>query len=499
MASLQAVHPDSMSEFQLKELFKNRKFNSSLRTVSGKKLEIIKTGEANSDAGPDFKHALIRINGMILRGDIELHRVSSDWYSHNHHTDRNYNSVVLHVVGKCNEGADCLTSSGRRIETLELVRFLSDGAGVFLSHLESEERLTRVRCAGENDKVSRQEKLAYLNLLGEKRFAHKVNKFEERLKDIIDENRPVVFEAKQKYFRDFSELQIEHRSYDKSELQDEVYWDQLLYEGILEGLGYSKNTLPFRKLARSVPLSFLKEQSNGERLSIEAILFGASGLLPHDLSSFDEETSVYCEKLSQIWQGIKKKYKREYMNRSEWLFFKLRPQNFPTLRIAGASCLLSGQANGCFAKEVTGWASSKSEAELSATWRRLLTVPSQDYWARHFVFGTPATTEIRMLIGSSRAEEIIINVILPLVYLRGRIFDDQGLQEKALRIYGSHRPTADNNITLILKDALFGGDNVFSTVQIQQGALHIYRTLCSERRCMRCRIGKAIYGGKSAA
>lgn len=499
MTSLQAVHPENMSEFQLKELFKNRKFRSSLRTVSGKKLEIIRTGESNSDAGPDFRHALIRINGTMVRGDVELHRVSSDWYSHNHHSDRNYNSVVLHVVGKFDEGRECLTLSGRKIETLELVKFLSDGAEGFLNHLETEERLTKVKCAGENDKVQRQEKLDYLNQLGEKRFTHKVNKFEDRLKDIIDDNRPVVFEAKQKYFRDFSELHIEHRSIDKSDLQGEAYWDQLLYEGILEGLGYSKNTVPFRKLARNVPLSFLKEHSNGEKLSIEAILFGASGLLPHDMNGFDEESSAYCENLNQIWQGIKKKYRREYMDQSEWLFFKLRPQNFPTIRIAGVSCLLSGQRDGCSAKEVTGWASSQNETELSESWRRFLVVPSQDYWARHFVFGTHAATEIRMLIGSSRAEEIIINVILPLVYLRGRIFDDQGLQEKALRIYGSHRPTADNNITLILKDALFDGDNVFNTVQIQQGALHIYRTLCSERRCMRCRIGKAIYGGKSAA
>ncbi|MCL4539565.1 MAG: DUF2851 family protein [Bacteroidetes bacterium] len=499
MPSLQAVHPEDLSEFQLKELFKNRMFNSSLKSVSGMEVEIIRTGEPNYDAGPDFRRAVIRINGTLMRGDVELHRLNSDWYSHKHHTDRNYNSVILHVVGEYNEVRDCLTCSGRKIENLELPRFLTDEAISFLARLDSEERMIRIRCAGQTDGIPRQDKIEYLNLLGEKRFAHKVNKFEDRLKDIVDENRPVVFEARQKYFRDFSELQIVHGTYDKSELQEESYWDQLLYEGMLEGLGYSKNTTPFRKLARSVALSFLKEHSNGDRNIIEAILFGASGLLPQDLSGFDEESRTYCEGLAQIWQGLKKKYKREYMDRSEWLFFKLRPQNFPTIRIAGASHLLSNLMSGYHAMELTGWAATKGESELLVSWRRFLTVPSQDFWSRHFVFGTPATADVRMLIGSSRAEEIIINILLPMVYLRGRIFDNPILQERGMKIYVNHRPTADNNITLMMKDALFGGDNVFNTVQAQQGALHIYRTLCSEKRCSRCKIGKAVYGGRKSA
>ncbi len=495
----QAVHPENLSEFQLKELFKNRMFNSSLKSVSGMKVEIIRTGEANSDAGPDFRRAVVRINGILMRGDVELHRLNSDWYSHRHHTDRNYNSVVLHVVGECNEARDCLTFSGRKIETLELPRFLLDEAVNFLGRLDSEEKMIRIRCAGQTEEISRQDKIEYLNSLGEKRFARKVNKFEERLKDIVDENRPVVFEARQKYFRDFSELQVIHETHEKSELLEEAYWDQLLYEGILEGLGYSKNTAPFRKLSHNVSFSFLKEQSNGARGTIEAILFGVSGLLPQDLGRFDEESTTYCEGLTRIWQGVKKKYKREHMDKSEWLFFKLRPQNFPTIRIAGASHVLSNLMALCRAGELIGWAATREEGVVLLSWRRLLTVPSHDFWSRHYVFDTPAATDIRMLIGSSRAEEIIINTVLPLVYLRGRIFDNPALQERGMKMYANHKPTSDNNITLMIKDALFGGDNVFNTVQVQQGALHLYRTLCSEKRCSKCRIGKAAYGGRKSS
>ncbi len=498
MPSPQAVHPEEMSEFQLKELFKNKMFNSYLKSVSGMRVEIIRTGEPNFDAGPDFKHAMVRINGILMHGDIELHRLNSDWYAHRHHTDGNYNSVVLHVVADYNEPRDCLTLSGRMVETLELTRYLTEYAGKFLARMDAEERLVLIRCAGRNDMLSRDEKVEYLDLLGEKRFMHKVNKFEERLKDIVDENRPVVFESGQKYFRDFSDLQIVHGTYDKSDLREEMYWDQLLYEGILEGLGYSKNTVPFRKLARNVTLLFLRELSSGDREVIEAVLFGASGLLPREVASFDEESKSYCEKLDGIWQGLKKKYKREFMDRSEWLFFKLRPQNFPTVRIAAASYLLSGMIRSYSAKVLTDWATMKGEAELLAAWRRFLTVPSREFWSRHFVFGNSATSEVRMLIGTSRAEEIIINVLLPLVFLRGRIFDDSALQEKGIAIYRTHPPTADNNITLILKDAFFGGDNVFRTVRAQQGALHIYRTLCFEKRCSRCKVGKAVFGGAAS-
>lgn len=99
-----------------------------------------------------------------------------------------------------------------------------------------------------------------------------------------------------------------------------------------------------------------------------------------------------------------------------------------------------------------------------------------------------------MLIGMGRAEEIIINTILPLTYLRGKIFDDAGLSDQAMRIFGDHPSVDDNMITLFVKESLFGGDNVLGTVAAQQGALHLYRNYCSERRCERCKIGKSLYG-----
>ena len=488
----------SFSEFQLKELFRNRKFDSRLKTVSGKNAEIIQTGDSNSDTGPDFRNSLIKINGVTYRGDIELHRVSSDWYVHNHHTDRNYNSVILHVVLEYDDASGCVTQAGRKIETVEISRFLSADAGDFLSGIESEDRLVTLRCSGENRKLSVSVKLDYLRLMGAKRFMHKAGKFEERLKDIIDENRPVVFEAKQSYFRDFADLRIEHRKYDGEELRTESYWDQLLYEGILEGLGYSKNTIPFKKLARNAALDFLRQNRGIEELRADAMLFGVAGLLPKTTVDFDSDSIEYCAKLDAAWRSIRRDYKREFVDGSEWLFFKLRPQNFPTIRIAGAGRLVSGWLIEHTCGDTIREAFDDGNSGFAEVWRKKLVVPASDYWSKHFIFGTLASVDIRMLIGAGRAEEIIINTVLPLAYLRGHVFDDPRLTEKAKATYESHPPVADNAMTLIIKENLFGGDNVLDSVKAQQGAIQLYRNLCSEKRCERCSIWKALRGRPAA-
>ena len=493
MSGLGQTLLESISEFQLKEIFKNRKFSPDLRTVSGKKVEISHIGDLNLDAGPDFNHSIIKIDSVTMKGDIELHKRSSDWLSHAHNCDRKYNGVILHLVVTSDNPQPCWTESGRRLETVELSKFFTRDADSFLKGLDSGEKILPLKCAHENFKIPGREKLDYLRFLGEKRFIHKVNKFEERLKDIIDENRPVVFEAKQKYFHDFSELLIEHKTYEKSELQCETYWDQLLYEAISEGLGYTKNSAAFRKLSRNVALSFLLEQSAGNRKLSEAILFGAANLLPKEKKGFDEESVTYCDDLEKSWRGIQKKFKREYVDQSEWLFFKLRPQNFPTIRIAGAARLFAGDRRKFSAKDLEPLAAGSASEKYLARWRELLIVPAEDYWSRHFVFGTASTSVVKMLIGVSRAQEIIINAVLPLAYLRGKTFDAPLIRENAMEIYSKHAAMADNNITLLVKEYLFGGDNVFGSVVTQQGAIHLYRSFCSENRCERCKIGKAVF------
>ncbi|MGC8596201.1 MAG: DUF2851 family protein [Candidatus Kryptoniota bacterium] len=485
---------NSISEIQLKEIYRAEKFSkSNLRSTTGAAIEIIKAGDTNSDSGPDFKNALIKINGKTLRGDIEFHKKSSEWYSHEHYTDRRYNAVVLQIVSVNDSKEAPRTESGRVIETVELTRFLLPDAESILQLRKNSDREFTLRCSEKNGEVSRDIKLEYLKRLGEKRFLHKVGRYEERLKDIIDENRPVVFETKQRYFRDFSELAIEHRTYSTEELKREEYWDQLLYEGVIEGLGYSKNTITFRKLSQNVSLKFLTEQSKGKLLNTEAIFFGVAGLLPGSYEKYDDESRLYIKNLSLIWEDSKKSYKREHIDETEWLFHRLRPQNFPTVRLAGASILFSKRLRYFSARLLLQDAAEKDDAGFIRTWRDFLIVPSGGYWANHYVFGTRAASRLRMLIGAGRANEIIVNVVLPLLYLRGKTFELPYFQDKAIKIMEQFHPLEDNNLTLAMKEQLFDGDNVFESVLHQQGAIQLYRTLCSERRCSRCKIGKQVF------
>ncbi len=490
--------PRRLSEIQLRELFRNGKFEGELRAASGKRVEILRTGEVNPDSGPDFKQGLVRINGILMRGDIELHRSSSDWYAHNHHTDRNYNSVILHVVALCDDTRSCFTEAGRRIETLELGRYLSGDADDFLERIGLKGETPPLRCSGDTRKLSVEAKVRYLTDLGQERFTHKVLRFEERLQDIVDENRPVVFEAKENYFRDLSKVLIEHRKYDERELQSEKYWDQLVYEGIMEGLGYSKNSVPFGKLARNLTLEFIRRYSEMGETAIEAALFGAANLIPKAGAGFDSESADYCGRLNETWEWMRKSYKRGYVDLSEWFFFKLRPQNFPTVRLAAAAQILKNHlADKPFANLISD-ACSGSDKTFLDSWRKILVISSSGYWKNHFVFGTPAETDVRTLVGVGRAEEIIINTILPATHLRGRIFHDEPMMRRGLRIFIEHPPISDNMITLAVKEALFDGDNIIPTAAAQQGAIHLYRTLCVEKKCERCRIWKTLHGKNAA-
>ena len=207
---------------------------------------------------------------------------------------------------------------------------------------------------------------------------------------------------------------------------------------------------------------------------------------------FDGDSIEYCAKLDAVWQSIRRNYRREFVDSSEWLFFKLRPQNFPTIRIAGAGRLVSGWLIEHTCGDTMREAFDDRNSDFAEVWRKKLVIPARDYWSRHFIFGTLATVDIRMLIGLGRAEEIIINTILPLTYLRGQVFGDLPLSERARAVYESHPPVADNAVTLIIKENLFGGDNILDSVQAQQGAIQLYRNLCSEGRCERCNIWKAL-------
>ena len=188
-----------------------------LCTIDGKRVEVIFKGTRNYDAGPDFKNATVVINGEMYCGDIEVHPVASDWYNHGHHTDARYNKVILHVV-TMKTGPDVSTrrQDGELVPVLNLDHFLDTPS----EQLAEEEQKSPPKPGSERCCALRDESnsriLHVLESAGDERLAEKADRFsEERLSDS---------------------------------------WNQIIYRGIAEALGYSKNQVPFRKLADQLPI-----------------------------------------------------------------------------------------------------------------------------------------------------------------------------------------------------------------------------------------------------
>jgi hypothetical protein len=257
-----------MSESELRLLWEESRFEDlPLHTTDGKPIQILYPGSPNADSGPDFLRASIRVGGTLYSGDVEIHIDAASWYGHGHHTDPHYNRVILHVALKSGSTEEpARTRSNRRIPLL----VLSDLPG--FPHL-GPRRLTTgtgwamLPCRRWNAALPRGNIGWWIRRLSRERLSEKTARFSARLNELADEQQPG------RYGRD--DLERTWR-----ELAVKGAWDQLLYEGIMECLGYSKNRRPMLRLARGMRLEVLRRAGLDNRHAMESMLLGAAGLLP---------------------------------------------------------------------------------------------------------------------------------------------------------------------------------------------------------------------------
>ena len=179
-----------------------------------------------------------------------------------------------------------------------------------------------------------QEKLDLLYELGINRFKLKCSKMYDRLKEISYFNKLQLKEPMIKYTPDEN---FYNNKFTDADFLDKDIWHQLIYESTFEALGYSKNKDIMFNLAKSVPVNYLKKfagENNFEQI-IESILFNVSGLIPDVTKLPDEATIEYVRTLKETWANLNYKYDGKTFHSAQWHFFKLRPQNFPTIRLAG--------------------------------------------------------------------------------------------------------------------------------------------------------------------
>jgi hypothetical protein len=475
-----------------------------LKSLDGQHIEIINIGVPNRDAGPDFRDARVRIGQTLYQGDVEIHHDFTDWHKHFHSKDPKYNRVILHVVLRWHPRKAVIpppkTQSGRDIPTLVLEPFLTEPLPLVWQRAILDERRDRVRvikCYGMNDKVSPHLIKSWIEKLAVERMELKIRRFDERLRELVDEHRLVVKEPYPRYYDDPSEIPPPIKEYTQKDFSKKRLWEQLLYEGVMEGLGYSKNQEPFLRLARNLSLEFIHQEMGGDGedcvLGLQAMLFGAAGFLASKKVYDDVETRKYLASLRKAWRKIRKQYRREVLHEADWQFFRLRPQNFPTVRLAAMSFLLDQLLRKDWMREIIQAFKSEngSEDTLSAL-RTVFTVDATGYWAEHYTLGSRSHRPTKRLVGLERVHDIIVNTVIPVALLYARIFKDSSVRREALKLYGALPIAEPNSILKLMRSQLLKGPPSVTSASLQQGIIQLYKFYCSDERCSECEIGKIV-------
>ncbi len=409
-----------------------------LPASDGRLVRIRTPGTRNRDQGPDFLNASILIEDEILTGDIELHVKSSDWRSHGHHLDPHYNSVILQVTLWNDAAMPALLENGYTAPTLCLYDFL-EGSVDELSIKAEEEAAPRLPCVNAAYSLNKEYLDSLLDAFGLERFYIKAARFE--LEMITEEPSQVV------------------------------------YEGIMETLGYTKNKEPFKALASHLRLGVLEsmalERATDDRLVfLQAILLGCAGLLPSQSAvTHLSGLSVEVEKLEEIWASLNLESPMSY---GDWHFFRMHPGNFPTNRLIAATNLLDRYID---------------EGLLSGI-SRLVDECDTDKG----VNGIENGLIISRLLGRERAREMVINTVMPFLYSWAEINSNLEGKQHILELFRVYPRSGDNQITRYIRDLWWNKPHSKITVssQRQQGMIHLYKTFCADRRCGDCPVNESL-------
>jgi hypothetical protein len=396
---------------------------------TGEPVQVITLGEHNTDAGPDFLNARIKVGATLWAGNVEIHMKSSDWQGHQHQVDKAYDNVILHVVYQNNQPVH--RNSGEMIPTLEL-RF---DAGLYDAYCQLLARKRELPCGDRITKVDPLITELWLNSLVVERLSDKT--------------------------RHLSTLLEAYRN----------DWEEVFYISLARSFGFGLNATPFELLARSLPLSHLARH-RGNPLQMEALLFGQAGFLDQG-KLFDP----YSEALRREYNHLKHKYNLTAMEKHLWKFLRLRPVNFPTIRIAQFAALM-GRPERLFSQVLA----CHDIAEVSG----LFNVQASQFWNNHYTFETLSPVMPKNF-GTAAVQILIINTVVPFLFLYGKSTALEDLKEKALSWLGM-LPAEDNRLVNRWKDCGMKVSNAFDT----QGVIQLVNLYCNRKRCLACSVGSHI-------
>lgn len=487
----------NINEKIIYEIWKEGKFVKELIVGNSQKIEILDPGTHNKDsAGPDFLNARIKFGNITYLGDVEIDTWQSDWKAHGHFFDRRYNKVILHVIisgDKHQPHVFC--KDGRKIHSICILDFVDENFKTALIDAVTAEKQNRkfeMPCLGRNDCVHKKEKLDFLFELGIERFNKKSKRFLDRLKEMIYLKEMKIREPILKY--DFGE-DYYNKKYVPSDFSDLHIWEQLVYEMIFEALGYSRNKEIMIKLAKAVNITFLnnfRSEDNFELIT-ESALFNISGIIPQKAKYYEEATTEYLRQLIEVWNSIRHQYDGIVFKKEDWNFFKSRPQNFPTIRLRGGGLLISHFLTNDVFKTLTNFFNQdRSVKEANIVLRNYLITEAKGYWSNHYNFDKLSQEKLNYFIGVSRADEIIVNVLFPILNLFFEIFEKKEQSRKVKQLY-IHYTQYGSNMVVEKVESTLGLTKASRRSINYQAMIELFRNYCVKERCLECKIGQKVF------
>ena len=420
-----------MKEELLHFVWSTGNFNSlNLATTNGEKIEIIYKGLHNTNAGPDFLNAKVKIGNTLWAGQVEMHVNASAWEQHGHHADKAYDNVVLHVVYE--DDKPIMRADGILIPTLVLKGLISPKIINGYEDLISNSHW--IPCEKLLPQIDPFITSSWLDRLTAERLEQKTTPIAALLKDTKND------------------------------------WQEAFYRMLARYFGLKVNAEPFEALAQSLPQIIIAKHKNN-LLQIEALLFGQAGLLE---STFKDD---YPNQLKKEYTFLRHKHNLTPISAAQWKFLRLRPANFPTVRLAQLADLLL-RSSGLFSKVI--------EAENYKQLRDFFNAGVSEYWVTHYRFDTESKKRDKHL-GNAAIDLLLINTVIPFIFTYGKMKDLPDLQDRALAYLEEIKPEKNNIITR-WEDLDIKAKSAYQT----QALLQLKNNYCTPKQCLACGIGNSI-------
>lgn len=425
-------------ERTLQYVWKHRLYeDGALTTTEGIPVFVIDPGMSNTDAGPDFFNAKVRVGETVWAGNVEIHERASDWFAHGHHKDKAYDSIILHVV----RYSDKVVCRADQEVIPQVVLKIPPKIEKNIEWLLS--RDTPVSCAERIRTIPTLHISDWMDALLTERLERKTN-------DIF--------------------TRLEQHSKD---------WNEMFYITLMRNFGFGTNSDALELLAKSLPYKYILKHRHNP-LQVEALLFGQAGLL-------EEETKQpvvgivdpYLQALRREYDFLRKKYQLRPVE--AFLFKKLRtrPVNFPHIRLAQAAAVWIRQ-DLLFSKVLDTDDIEKLKAFFN--------VKPSDYWATHYNFRSVSAAKEKS-VGKNASNILLINTVIPVLFAYGKHKQLPEYCERALRLM-EEIPAEQNSLVAIFNRAGISVKNAGDT----QALIQLRREYCDRKKCLYCRIGFRVIG-----